>query len=127
FQERFPISGHWVERARVRQHGEKGTWIEVEVLDLGEDAEEDLFQSLGFDLALEEEASGDLLRQSSDGENYLSNLEFTHLENEGSIQFVAAGRYLMEIHLQGFPVESFQGLEDRDQIFSTLLKAATVP
>ena len=53
--ERVQVADFWVERARGRYAWEDGSQVEVEVSDLGTEATQDQFKSLGFDFAQEAE------------------------------------------------------------------------
>ncbi|WP_297766548.1 hypothetical protein [uncultured Muriicola sp.] len=81
-----------------------------------------MFTSLGFDFELvAEQADGDL-RVLDDGQDHVSNLEYSQEDAAGHIQCIVGGRYLMEIQLEQLPMDSFQVLEDRDGLFSVLLQ-----
>lgn len=125
-QERIQINGGWVERMRGRYAWpDQGGSVEVEVSDLGTNATQERFKSLGFDFEMEAEESEEFLRAFEDGKDYLANLEYSVEDGEGQVQYLVAGRYLMEVQLEGLPFESFQIMENRDRLFGALLTYAT--
>ena len=88
--------------------------------DLGSDATEEHFKSLGFDFDLQAEATNGTLRVTMDGADTISNLEFSEDDGSGHVQYIVGRRYLMEVQLEQLLLESFQILEDRDGLFALL-------
>ena len=120
-RERIELAGHWIERVRSRYEWPGGSQLEVEVADLGVDASEEQFISLGFDLDLNPDQQARSIRMIDDGQqDWTCNLEYDQENEEGVVQYIVAGRYLMEVKIQGLPLESFQEMEDRDHLLATL-------
>lgn len=120
-RERIELAGHWIERVRSRYEWPGGSQLEVEVADLGVDASEEQFISLGFDLDLNPDQEARSIRMIDDGQqDWTCNLEYDQENEEGVVQYIVAGRYLMEVKIQGLPLESFQEMEDRDHLLATL-------
>ena len=124
-RERVQVSGHWVDRVRSRYVWTNGSQVEVEVSDLGSDAKEEQFKSLGFNFDLSSEATNGTLRVATDGADLFSNLEYSEEDGSGHVQYIVAGRYLMEVQLERLPLESFQALEDRDGLLAILQQHAS--
>ena len=124
-RERVQVAGHWIDRVRSRYAWPNGSQIEVEVSDLGSDATEEHFKSLGFDFDLQEEATNGTLRIAMAGADTMSNLEYSEDDGSGHVQYIVAGRYLMEVQLERLLLESFQILEDRDGLFEILQQHAS--
>jgi hypothetical protein len=124
-RERVRVAGHWVDRVRSRYAWPNGSLVEVEVSDLGSDASEEHFKALGFDFDLQEEETNRTLRVAMDGGDIMSNLEYNEDDGSGHVQYIVGRRYLMEVQLEGLPLESFQALEDRDGLFAILLQHAS--
>ena len=123
-RERIQVAGHWVERARSRYAWDNGSFVEVEVTDLGTNATPEQFKSLGFDLEFDAEHQDQGIRLVDDGDVYSSNLEYDPEDAAGSIQMAVAGRFLMEVKLENLPLESVQAIEKRDGMFDQLLRHA---
>ncbi len=123
FREQVEVDGQLVERVRSRYEWNGGELVEIEVFDLGKTATEAQFKSLGFDVDFDSE-EGDEIRLLGDGENYVTNMEFSEEDMEGNVQVIVGGRYLMEVQMEGLPFEAFQTLEDRDGVFGSLLERA---
>jgi hypothetical protein len=124
-RERVQVAGHWIDPVRSRYAWPNGSQVEVEVSDLGSDAKEEQFRSLGFDFDLSAEATDGALRVAMDGADYVSNLEYSEEDGSGHVQYIVAGRYLMEVQLERLPLESFQAMEDRDGLFAILQQHAS--
>ena len=95
------------------------------VSDLGSDAKKEQFKSLGFDFDLPAKATNGTLRVAMEGANTISNFEYSEEDGSGHVQYIVAGRYLMEVQLEHLPLESFQALEDRDGLFAILQQHAS--
>ena len=122
-RERVQVAGHWVDRVRSRYAWLNGS--QVEVTDLGSDAKEEQFKSLGFDFDLQAVATNGTLRVAMEGADFVSNLEFSEEDGSGHVQYIVGGRYLMEVQLEHLPLESFHALEDRDGLFAILQQHAS--
>lgn len=123
-RERVQVDGQWAGRVRSRYAWPNGSQVEVEVTDLGNGATDSQFKSIGFDFELQAEATNGTLRVLVDGDDYVSNLEYSEEDGSGHVQYIVAGRYLMEVQIHRLPLESFQTLEDRDGLFVTLRQYA---
>ena len=123
-RERVQVAGRWVERVRSRYAWSNGSQVEVEVSDLGSDAAPGQFKALGFDFELQAETTNGNLRIPVDGDDYVSNLEYSEDDGSGQVQYIVAGRYLLEVQLENLPLDSFQALEDRDGLFAALQQYA---
>jgi hypothetical protein len=124
-RERVQVAGHGVDRVRSRYAWPNGSQVEVEVSDLGSDATDEQFKALGFDFALQAEATNGTLRVAMEGADFVSNLEYSEEDGSGHVQYIVGGRYLMEVQLEHLPLESFQALEDRDGLFAILQQHAS--
>lgn len=124
-RERVQVAGHWVDRVRSRYAWPNGSLVEVEVSDLGSDATEEQFKSLGFDFDLQAEATNETLRIAMNGADTISTLEYSEGDGSGHVQYIVGGRYLMEVQLERLLLESFQALEDRDGLFVILQQHAS--
>lgn len=118
------VEGQSVRRIRSRLNWEDGEQLEVEISDLGENASEDQFKSLGFDLNLEAEDNETNYRMFKDSEDYHTNIEYNESDQAGSAQFIVAGRYMMEVQIEGFPYEAFQEMEDHNALLANIIQYA---
>ena len=71
------------------------------------------------------DATNGTLRVAMEGADFVSNLEYSEEDGSGHVQYIVAGRYLMEVQLERLLLESFQTLEDRDRLFETLQQHAS--
>lgn len=123
--DRIKVGDGWADRLRSRYAWpDDGGSVEVEVSDLGVGATEEQFKSLGFDFELEEEETEDGIRTIDDRKEYVANLEYNREDGEGHVQYLVAGRFLMEVQLEGLPLESFQILENRHSLIGRLVQYA---
>jgi hypothetical protein len=123
-RERVLVAGQEVERVRCRYTWPNGSCVEVEVSDCGADATEEQFLAMGFDLALEALETDQQLRLHEDGDSYLANLEYSVEDEAGHVQYVIAGRYLLEVQIEGLPLEAFDELEEQEGLFDVLYREA---
>jgi len=119
-RERIQLAGHWVDRVRGRYEWPNGSQVEVEVADLGAKVSEEQFKSLGFDFDLNPGEDEQGIRLIDNGEDSFFNLEYDSEDAAGSVQYIVAARYLMEVKIQKLPLECFQVMEDRDGLLAAL-------
>lgn len=120
YQDRREINGRLVLRSRGRYSWGDGGRLEIEITDVGEQADEAVIKSLGFDLNLEDQETETGFSSVQDVEGYLVNHEYDQEDQCGSLQILVEGRFLIEIQLEQFPREAFQDVLDQDIPFDAI-------
>ena len=117
FRDERDIEGHLVLRTRARFEWENGELLEIEITDIGENADPTIRKALGFnpDLQESETESGYTLTQTED--SYVLNEDYDHNDQAGSLQLLVEDRYLIEIQIENLPHESFQHVLDKEVSF----------
>lgn len=122
FHDSREIDGQTVLRSRGRYQWENGSSLEIEITDVGIEADDTLIKALGFDLELEdlEEPAGFKWTQDEDG--MLVNQEYDYADQCGSLQILMSDRYLVEIQIEQMEPEAFQEILDTHIPFDELFK-----
>ena len=110
--EHVTVAGRMVSRTRGRFEWPNGSFMEMEVTDLGGDSDEILLKSLGFNVDILGDApSNDSVLVPEIPHSLLSQ-EYDEETEEGFVQLVVGNRFLVEVQLQNLPYESFQTIID---------------
>lgn len=122
FEDQREIHGQTIFRTRARYEWENGELLEIEITDIGLNADPKIIQSLGLNLEFSssESESGYTLTQSA--EHYLLNEEYDHNDQAGSLQLLIQDRFLLELHIEGLPQETFQKTLDQDIPFEKIFR-----
>ncbi|MGJ8654018.1 MAG: hypothetical protein ACSHX8_12155 [Opitutaceae bacterium] len=116
------IDGHTILRSRGRIEWDADKYLEIEITDVGIDADEDLLKSLGFDLLLENSETENGFTMTQDEDGYLVNQDYDLEDQTGSLQLLVEGRYLIEIQVEQLPEAAFQEVLDIDIPFEAIFK-----
>ena len=122
--DRRGIMGHSVLRSRGRYEWDQRSLLEIEITNVGVDADDELFKALGFDLELTNvEEEGGYKYFQDEGE-YFVNVEYDYEDQSGSLQMIVSERYLVEIQIEQMDEQAFQEILDEqipfDEIFRRL-------
>lgn len=121
FREEVEIDGVTISRGRGRINWEDGGVFELEITDVGPDANASLFKSLGFnyDHGADEEAGG-----SFDAAGLLMNHEFDEESGEGTLQVILDDRFLVELQLSGAESTDFADILMDDTLLEKIRASA---
>ncbi|CAA6677554.1 MULTISPECIES: hypothetical protein [unclassified Lentimonas] len=120
--DRREIQGQTVLRSRGRYQWEDGSSLEIEITDVGLEANESLIKALGFDLELADVDEPDGYKSTQDEEGMLVNQEYDYADKSGSLQILMSDRYLVEIQIEQMEEEAFQEILDTQIPFDELFK-----
>ncbi len=110
--EHVTIAGRTIARSRGRFEWPNGSFMEMEVTDLGPDPDETLLKSLGFNVNALSNAPASESASALEIPSGIVSQEYDEEAAEGFIQLVVGDRFLVEVQLEKLPYESFQSIVD---------------
>ncbi|HKL22351.1 MAG TPA: hypothetical protein VJ904_11120 [Tichowtungia sp.] len=118
------VAGVPVTRIRGRYTWPNGSRMEVEISDLGEAPSELLLRSLGYNTTASNTVTEAGFSVQVDGAEDPTRFEYDYDTGEGSMQILAADRFLVEVQLGLLLPESFDAVIDHQVPIAVLEKMA---